>query len=155
MKHFLPWLVLAGAFGLLGLPAAHADPQDRVLIYYGNSGWPPGWFGQLASYNTLKARYESAGLAADYTDQLPSDLTGYRLVYLVAPGGRDDSPANFFSPVQVQAFRDCLLAGGRLVVLGDNSGVNGTTPSTGFSPTWAFPSDSWRTSTSTASTSPW
>ena len=95
-------------------------PVD-VLIYYGNGGPAP----DEMSYYTLQAYYNGLGFPTDYTDIWPLDLNPYRLITLVGPGDADDSGTHFFTAGQVAQLRNYLLAGGRLFVMGEHSGVWG------------------------------
>ena len=90
----------------------------KALFYYGNAGY-------TASYNQLKAVYEGLGYEVDYTEAWPADLSIYKLALIIGPGLRNDSGANFFSAAQVASLKSYLAAGGRVVVMGDHSGVFG------------------------------
>lgn len=103
----------------------------RVLLYHGNGGFSPAdEAGPSGDLFGLKARYEAAVFAVDYTDVFPADLSIYRLVILYGPGSDppgfgDDLPANFFSAAQKAALSAYMVGGGRVVVMGDHSGEFG------------------------------
>jgi len=104
------------------------DFTPHVLIYYGNGGADPGSQGSgLADFNQLKAHYDAAGYSTDYTDVFPADLSPYKLIILVAPGIDLDNGTHYFTAAQVSAFQSFMLSPlkGRLVVMGDHSGIFG------------------------------
>ena len=101
---------------------AVAQAPGHVLVYYGNGGPDPGTFGGWVDYYQLKARYDGQGYPTDYTDVWPVSLTQYKLVILSMPGYKDDSGTHYFTASQVNALQGFMMAGGRLVVLGDYGG---------------------------------
>jgi len=114
-------LVLSLCAALLPMAGpAIAQAPAHVLIYYGNGGLAPG--PSVTSYYQLKARYDSHGYPTDYTNVWPVGLTNYKLVILAIPGRGDDSGTHYFTASQVSALQGFMMAGGRLVVLGDHSG---------------------------------
>lgn len=100
------------------------DFTPHVLIYYGHGGADAG---DGVTFNQLKAHYDAAGYSTDYTNVFPADLSPYKLIILVAPGAHDDTGTNYFTAAQVSAFQSFMLSPlkGRLVVMGDHSGVFG------------------------------
>jgi hypothetical protein len=98
----------------------------RVLIYYGNGGAFPGIEeGGARTYQRLKSHYESYDLPTTYTDEWPETLTEFCLIILPTPGTTEDDGSNFYTSSQVDALGAFLRTGGRLLVLGDHSGVFG------------------------------
>jgi len=102
--------------------SAGAQAPGEVLIYYGNGGIDPSEYGTVATYNDLKARYDGQGYATTYTDAWPADLSPFCLIILVTPGADDDTGTYYFTTSQVNALKSFMMAGGRLVVLGDWGG---------------------------------
>lgn len=98
------------------------EARCRVLLYFGNAGFPPSSGESLTS---LKAFYESMGYGVDYTDVWPADLDPYKLVLLYGPGARNDGGGAFFSAAQVSDMASYMGSGGRVVVMGDHSGAFG------------------------------
>jgi hypothetical protein len=117
-------LCLLVGISLMASPAGAEAPM-QVLVYYGNGGPDPGTWDGDATYNQLKAHYDSLGFPTDYTDVWPTDLSDYNLIILAMPGYKNDTGLYYFTGSQVSALEDFTMAGGRLVVLGDNSGAWG------------------------------
>jgi hypothetical protein len=52
-------------------------------------------------------------------------LSDYHLIILAMPGYKNDTGLHYFAASQVSALEDFMMAGGRLVVLGDSTGLWG------------------------------
>ncbi|MBI4517997.1 MAG: hypothetical protein HY699_19510 [Deltaproteobacteria bacterium] len=94
-----------------------------VLLYRGNAGLIP----EADSFSALTDRLQLLGAEVTETTTFPSDLSDFRVVFIVSPGALDDTPANFFSSTQVGALRTFVAGGGRLVVLGEYGGAGAST----------------------------
>ena len=106
--------------GMSVLPnSASAQSNSEILLYYGNGGYDPG--GQVDFYD-LQSHYESQGYIVNYTDVWPSDFSSLCLIILILPGVDNDDGTYYFSAAQVNELESFILAGGRLVVLGEHSG---------------------------------
>ncbi len=112
--------VLCLLVGMSVLPnSASAQGKSEILLYYGNGGDDlSGTF----DYYDLQARYESQGYTVYYTDVWPSDFSALCLIILIVPGWDNDDGTYYFSIAQRNELEGFILAGGRLVVLGDNGG---------------------------------
>lgn len=94
--------------------AIYPDGQ-RVLLYYGHGGMTPQSTGK-ASFTDVEARWEALGFSLHHKDNLPDDLSAYRLIGLVAPGSEGDAS---FSPDDVARLDAARRQGTRIAVLGD------------------------------------
>jgi len=99
-----------------------------VLLYRGNAGLAF----EANSYGTLSDRFQQLGADVTETTTFPSDLSDFRIVFIISPGLLDDSPSNFFTDAQVAALRQFISGGGRLVVLGENGAVAGNSTTNGL-----------------------
>lgn len=99
--------------------------SKNVLLYYGNGGSPPLLHGDSATFFDLRDKYEAMGFPVTYTDAWPSDLNDYKVIFFIMPGVLDDSGTHYFTFDQVDEIKDFLLNRGRLVVMGEHSGVFG------------------------------
>lgn len=116
--------ILCLLVGMSVLPnSASAQGKSEILLYYGNGGYNPD--GSLNEYYDLQARYESQGYIVNYTDVWPSDFSALCLIILIMPGYDNDDGTHYFSTAQVNELEGFILAGGRLVVLGDQGGISG------------------------------
>src|SRR5262245_12374044 len=74
---------------------------DAVLLYCGNGG------NCAEGVTQLTAHYVGLGAGVDLLFTLPSDLSAYRLVFIILPGVS-------FGPTQVDALDAFVRGGGRL-----------------------------------------
>ncbi|MCK6530424.1 hypothetical protein L6R50_23660 [Myxococcota bacterium] len=90
------------------LPAAALG--DDVLIY------DPSLLGGAGSWTNLRDTYTGLGVTSDVVNLVPGDLSAYRLIYVVAPGGT----LTALEKAQLSAFVD---DGGRIVAVGEFAGL--------------------------------
>ncbi len=99
------------------------EPQEtvyptgtRILLYYGNGGYPLSGAGK-AAFETIDAHWkDSYGWNTDHRDAWTEDLSDYRMVGLVAPGYNDDTA---FTSEEIAVFAEALANGTRIVIFGD------------------------------------
>jgi PKD repeat protein len=101
-------------------------PESKeVLLYYGNGGPSPDPYGERATFFDLEDYYEAMGFPTAYTNNWPSDVNDYRVIFIIMPGNANDNGIYFFSTTQVNELKDFMMNGGRLVVMGEHSGAFG------------------------------
>ncbi len=88
---------------------------DRALIYTGHGGITPQSTGK-ASFEDLDAAWEALGYNTHYREELPDDMTIYRVIALVAPGSTAAVP---FTAEEVARLELARSQGSRIAVLGD------------------------------------
>jgi hypothetical protein len=99
--------------------------SKEVLLYYGNGGSPPLYHGDSGTFFDLRDKYEGMGYPVTYTDIWPLDLNDFKVVFFIMPGVLNDDGSYYFTSSQVDDIEDYLMNRGRLVVMGEHSGVFG------------------------------
>ena len=96
---------------------------DEILVYTGHGG-ADGAGGVGGAVETISAHWLSTyGWETRVKDSIPSDLSKYRAIIMMAPGSSD---LENFSASNAEQFSEALRIGTRLVILADNGTCSNT-----------------------------
>ena len=125
------WMLAAMAVGLVacgdkeedsgdgsGLPSGPVYPSGQSILLFNGNGGADGDGGGEGGVEGISARWSSQGYTVRVKDTLPSDLTEYRAVIMVAPGYFGGA-ANF-SEEEIAELDRVIGLGTRLVILTEN-----------------------------------
>jgi hypothetical protein len=88
---------------------------DRILVWYGSGGLGPQSTGE-GSFSTFDAHIKGeTGFNTDHFEELPEDLSSYRLILSVAPG--HDDPTAPMAADQLERLGTARSQGTRVIVL--------------------------------------
>jgi hypothetical protein len=98
------------------------ESMDRVLLYYGNGGYEPGSSkGAFDDFDNLIKT--NLGWNTDHRNELPADLTGYRMIGFIALG--HDGGDNF-TATEIAAIQAALAVGTRVAFFADRESCAST-----------------------------
>lgn len=99
-----------------GVPPTQTYPTGTtILLSYGHGGLPPQTTGE-AAFTAVAARWSALGYSLHHKSSLPTDLSAYRLIGLVAPGAVE---AVAFSEEERERIATARRGGARVLILGD------------------------------------
>jgi len=103
--------------GSEGLNPMRYPSGDEILVYTGHGG-VDGDGGASGEVEIVSARWQSTlGYQTNVRDVIPTDLSDYRAIIMMAPGYHESEN---FSASDVKQLRAALANGTRLIILADN-----------------------------------